>query len=63
MADLVGDDIGLGEVAGRAEAILELPEKGRVEIDPAVAGAIEGTGRRSGAEEIPPENSKSCGSS
>jgi len=39
MADLVGDHIGLGEVAGRTEAALQLLEEAEIEIDPLVAGA------------------------
>ena len=33
VADLMGDDIGLGEVARRAEALGELAEEAGVEID------------------------------
>jgi hypothetical protein len=41
MADLVGDHIGLREVAGGVELPLELLEKGGVEIDLAVVGTVE----------------------
>ena len=33
MADLMRNHIGLGEVAGRAEALRQLVEEGGVEID------------------------------
>src|SRR5262245_45897543 len=41
MADLVGDDVGLREVSWCAESIIEFPEEGQIEIDLAVAGAVE----------------------
>ena len=46
VADLMGDDIGQGEVAGRAEALRQLVEEGRVEIDLLVGRAVEGAHRR-----------------
>ena len=33
MADLVRDDIGLGEIARRAEALLELVEEAEVDVE------------------------------
>ena len=42
VADLVRDDIGLGEVARRLEAARQLVEEGRVDVDRLVVGAIEG---------------------
>ena len=41
VADLVGDDIGLGEAAGRAEAARQLVEEAEVEVDLAVGRTIE----------------------
>ena len=41
MADLMGDDIGLGEVAGRAEAVLQLLVEVEVDIDLLVVRAVE----------------------
>ena len=38
VADLVRDDVGLGEVTGRAERRVELLEEAEVEVDLAVAG-------------------------
>ena len=38
MAIFMGDDIGAGEVAGRAEAAAQLVEEGQVQIDVLVAG-------------------------
>ena len=46
MADLMGDDIGLGEVAGRAEALRQLVEEGRVDVDLLVGRAVERPHRR-----------------
>ena len=46
MPDLVRDDVGLGEVARRAEALIELLEEREVEIDLAVGGAVERPHRR-----------------
>ena len=42
VADLVGDHIGLGEVAGGGEAGFHLAEEAQVEIHLLVAGTIEG---------------------
>lgn len=41
MADLVGNDISLGEIAGRAEAVGKLLEEFGIEINLVVAGAVE----------------------
>src|SRR4030095_16113717 len=41
MTDLVGDDVGLREVSGNSESLIELPEEGQIEIHLAVGGAIE----------------------
>ena len=41
MPDLVRDDIGLREVAGRAEAPIELAEERQVEVDLLIGRAIE----------------------
>ena len=41
VAHLVRDDVGLGEVARRPEALVELPEEGDVEVDLAVGRAVE----------------------
>ena len=45
MAHLVGDDVGLGEIPGGAEATLELGEEREVEVDPAIRRTVEGTDR------------------
>ena len=49
MADLVGDDVGLGEIAPRAELLLHHPEEVGVEIDLLVVRAVERPHRRLGA--------------
>src|SRR5678815_4849468 len=41
VADFVGNHVGLGEVTGSAEAIAEVAEEGRVEIELVVAGTVE----------------------
>ena len=46
VADLVGDDIGVGELAGRTETLGQLVEEAHVEIDLAVLGAVERPRRR-----------------
>ncbi len=46
VADLMGDDIGLGEIAGRSEAARQLVEEGGVDVDLLVGRAIEGPHRR-----------------
>src|SRR5262249_45235351 len=46
VAELVRDDVGLREVAGRAEAIDELAVERQVDIDLLVLGAVERPGRR-----------------
>ena len=43
VSELVRQDVGLGEVAGRAEAALQLVEEAQIEIDLSIAGAIERT--------------------
>ena len=43
MADLMGDDIGLGEIAAGAEPVLELAIEAEVEIDLLVERAVERT--------------------
>src|SRR5438093_587047 len=44
--ELVGDDVCLREVAGRSEALAQLVEEGRVEVDLLVRRAVERAGRR-----------------
>ena len=44
VAHLVGDDIGLGRVTGRAQLVLQHPVEGQVDVDLAVARAVEGAG-------------------
>ena len=59
VAELVGDDVGLGEVAGRAEALVELAEEAEVEVDLAVERAVERPrrlGRGPQADCVPPVN-------
>ena len=46
VADLVGDHIGLGELARRAEPVGKLAEEAEVDVDPVVARAIERPHRR-----------------
>src|SRR5207249_2577631 len=45
MADLVGDDVGLREVTGRAETIAKRAEEAEVEVELLVGGAVERTHR------------------
>ena len=45
MAEFVRDDVGLGEVAGGAEALTEFVEEPEVEIDVAIARTIERAAR------------------
>ncbi len=49
VADLVRDDVGLREVARRAEARLQLVVEGEVDVDLLVGGAVEGADRGAGA--------------
>ena len=49
VADLVGEHVGLREVAGGAEAARELAEEVEVDVDLAVGRAVEGPHRRRGA--------------
>src|SRR5258708_29519201 len=44
MPEFVGDDIGLRELAGGAEAAIQLIEKTEIDVDPFVFGTIERTG-------------------
>ena len=44
VADLVGDDVGLREVPGGAEAVLEGPVEAEVDVHALVAGAVKGAG-------------------
>ena len=46
MAHLVGDDIGIGEIAAATELALHVPEERRVEIDFSVVRAVERAHRR-----------------
>src|SRR5262249_38845199 len=46
MADLVGNHVGLGEIAGRMKAVLQLPVEVEVDIDLVIEGAIERSHRR-----------------
>ncbi len=48
VADLVGDHVGLGEIAGRAEALFELVVEAEVDIELVVGGAVEGAHCRAG---------------
>ena len=48
MPNLMGDHIGPGEIAARAEPVLHLLEKGQVQIDLVVLRAIEGADSRPG---------------
>src|SRR4051794_31512474 len=48
VAQLVGDDIGLGEVAGSLEALVQLVEEAEIEIDLAIERAVERPGRGAG---------------
>ena len=41
MPHFMRDDVGFGEFAGRAEAILQLAEKAEIEVDLLVAGTVE----------------------
>src|SRR6267154_2652809 len=46
MPEFVGDYIGLGELAGGAEAAIQLIEKTQIDVDPFVFGTIERPGGR-----------------
>ena len=54
MAHLMGDHIGLGEVAWRTKSLGHFVEEGEVEIDFVIPGAVEGTdcGRRGPASRL-----------
>ncbi len=41
VAHLVGDDVGLGEVSRRTEAVLQLAEEAEVDVDHRVGRAVE----------------------
>ena len=45
MPDLVGQHVGLGEVARRPEALIEFLVEAEIDVDAVVAGAIEGSRR------------------
>lgn len=65
MADLMGDHIGLGKVAGGGEAGFQFAEEAKVEIDLPIPRAVKGPTAASAkpqAERTPPENSTSLGS-
>ncbi|MDR6357907.1 hypothetical protein Q3H58_004578 [Pseudomonas psychrotolerans] len=49
VADLVGDDVGAGEIAVGAEALLQFLEEGQIQVDLAIHRAIEGATGRGGA--------------
>jgi hypothetical protein len=42
VADLVGDDVGLGEVSRRAQALAQRVVEAQVDVDLAVGRAVEG---------------------
>ena len=44
VAELVGDDVGLGELGGGASEALELVPEGKVDVDLFVLRAVEGAG-------------------
>src|SRR5262249_29602458 len=46
MADLVRDDVGAREIAGRAESLAQLAEESQIQVDAAVRWTVERTGRR-----------------
>ncbi|MFO0841796.1 MAG: malto-oligosyltrehalose synthase [Gemmataceae bacterium] len=48
VADLVGDDVGAGELAGRLQLVLHVLVERQVDVDLAVAGAVERPDRRVG---------------
>lgn len=48
VADLMGDNIGLGKVAWCLETIFQFVEKGKVDIDLLVTGTVEGASGRLG---------------
>ena len=43
VADLVGYDVGIGEIAVRTEGLAHIAEKGEVDVETLVRGAIEGS--------------------
>src|SRR6185503_8528845 len=45
MTDFVCDDISLRKIPWRAEALPQLAEEAQIEIDAAIGGAVERTGR------------------
>ena len=57
VADLVGDHVGLGELAGGLESLRELLVEGQVEVELLVGGAVKrpdrGTGRAAALESAP----------
>jgi hypothetical protein len=48
MPDLVRDDVGLREVARRAEAFMQHAVEGEVDVNAPIFGAIERTARSAG---------------
>jgi len=48
MSDLVRDDVGLGEIAGRAKAVAQFPIKAEIDVNAAILRAIERTGGAAG---------------
>ncbi|MNT69906.1 hypothetical protein D3C72_2082510 [compost metagenome] len=48
VADFVGDDIGLGEIAGSREALFHFAEEAHVQVDLLVGRAVERADRRGG---------------
>jgi hypothetical protein len=48
MTDFVRDDVSLREISGRSEALAQLAVEAEIDVDPAVARAVKGSGRRLG---------------
>ena len=48
VADLVRDDVGLGEVAGRPEPVAQIAVERQIDVELPVAGTVEGPDRRLG---------------
>ena len=64
VADFVGDDVGLGEVAGCAEAVLQFAIEVEVKVNTFIFGAVKGTdcgAVRPQAESTRPVNKTSFG--
>ena len=45
MSHLVGDDVGLGEITGSAEAVAQLAEERKVQVYLVIGGTVKGTDR------------------